>query len=50
MLAVFTPAGYEKYFEDVSQAFPAGAPPDPTQLTEIMKRYDTEPVGPTPDP
>lgn len=48
LLAVFTPAGYEKYFEDVSQAFPAGAPPDPAQLTEIMAKYDTEPARPLP--
>jgi len=45
LLAVFTPAGYEKYFEDVSNAFPAGLPPDPGKLTEIMARYETEPVG-----
>ena len=48
MLAVFTPAGYESYFEDVSRAFPAGVPPDPSRLTEIMARYDTVPAGPPP--
>ena len=45
LLAVFTPAGYEKYFEEVSQAFPAGVPPEPGQLTQIMARYETEPFS-----
>jgi len=46
LLIVFTPAGYENYFEDVSRTFPAGVPPDPSRLTEIMAKYGTVPASP----
>lgn len=45
ILGVFTPAGYERCYEEVARFFPSGAPSDPSTLIAIMKKYDTEPAG-----
>jgi len=44
-LLLFTPAGYERSYEEIAQTFPAAAPPDLAELMPIMKKYDTEPAG-----
>ena len=45
LLALFTPAGYERYYNEIAQMFPSGAPPDAAELLPIIKKYDTEPAG-----
>jgi len=45
ILAVFTPAGYERCYQEVARLYPSGVPSDPDALIAIMKKYDTEPAG-----
>jgi class 3 adenylate cyclase/mannose-6-phosphate isomerase-like protein (cupin superfamily) len=44
-LLLFTPAGYERSYEEIAQTFPSAVPPDLAELMPIMKKYDTEPAG-----
>lgn len=48
MLVLCTPAGYEKYFEEIAHTFPPGTPPDLEKWREIHKKYNTEAIGPPP--
>ena len=43
VLEVDTPA-LDGYFRDLAEAFPAGGPPDPAVIAEIMGRHDTRPI------
>jgi class 3 adenylate cyclase/quercetin dioxygenase-like cupin family protein len=45
LLCFFTPARYERCYEEIAQAFPDGAPDDIDSLLPIMAKYDTEPSG-----
>jgi quercetin dioxygenase-like cupin family protein len=44
MLCMFTPAGYERYFDDLAKVMTPGQPPDPAAIYEVMKRHNTEPA------
>jgi uncharacterized cupin superfamily protein len=43
-LVVFTPAGYEDYFREVSALVAAGHQPTPAELVELRRRYRTSPA------
>jgi len=47
LLGIFTPAGYERYFEEVA-ALAGGEMLDPAKTYAIMAKYDTEPAQPNP--
>lgn len=44
LISVFTPGGYERYFDELARLAPAGQMPDAAAIYEVMKRYDTEPA------
>jgi quercetin dioxygenase-like cupin family protein len=46
LLVVATPAGYENFFEGMSQLNTADGPPDMTRATEVAARYGIEIIGP----
>ncbi len=39
MLEIISPAGFEKYFEEIGPFFPEGAPPDLESMAEANARY-----------
>ena len=39
MLEIISPAGFEKYFEEIEPFFPEGAPPDLNAMAEANARY-----------
>jgi mannose-6-phosphate isomerase-like protein (cupin superfamily) len=41
---IWTPGGFEGYFEEAAAALPTDAPPDPKVLAEIASRYGLQPV------
>jgi quercetin dioxygenase-like cupin family protein len=41
-LEVITPAGFERYFEDIAPLLSAGGPPDVAALGAVMARYGLE--------
>ena len=43
VLAIDTPGGLEPYYEELSAAFPPGAPINPQVIADIQRRYDTYP-------
>lgn len=45
-LSVLTPGLGPAYFRELAALVSAGAPPDPTKITEIMQRYGLVPVAP----
>ena len=48
LVGTFSPPGYERYFEELVAAAPAGGGmPHPTVIYEIMARYQTEPAPPS---
>jgi hypothetical protein len=36
-----SPAGHEKYFDELSELLAKGGPPDPEAVAAIRKKYDT---------
>nr|CAA9231974.1 hypothetical protein AVDCRST_MAG63-1015 [uncultured Armatimonadetes bacterium] len=42
ILEIITPAGFEKYFEEVMNYFPENGPPDVAGLKALCRRYDFE--------
>jgi mannose-6-phosphate isomerase-like protein (cupin superfamily) len=44
MVEFTTPAGFDRYLEELAAAFPAGAEMDPDVVIEIMARHDTYPA------
>jgi mannose-6-phosphate isomerase-like protein (cupin superfamily) len=44
MVQFTTPGGFERYLEELAEAFPAGTDVDPQRIIEIMARYDTFPT------
>lgn len=48
LLQFSTPSGFEKYLQEIADAFPAGSEIDPKIVIEIMARHDTYPAGPPP--
>jgi mannose-6-phosphate isomerase-like protein (cupin superfamily) len=45
LACVVSPAGYEKYFEDVARVMPAQGPPDPQAIYGVMQKYETDPAS-----
>jgi quercetin dioxygenase-like cupin family protein len=43
VLAVDSPGGFERYYEELSEAFPPGSQIDQARIAEIQRRYDTYP-------
>ena len=39
VLELISPAGFERYFEDVAEIFAGGGPPDEQRLREVRERY-----------
>jgi hypothetical protein len=37
-----SPPGHEHYFEELANVVAKGAPPDPTAIAELRRRYDTD--------
>jgi mannose-6-phosphate isomerase-like protein (cupin superfamily) len=46
MLALFSPAGFERYFEEVARELPPATPADPAKLGPIAAKYGLQTVGP----
>lgn len=44
MVEFTTPGGFDRYLEDLADAFPAGSEIDPRRMIEIMARHDTYPA------
>lgn len=44
LLNTFTPDLYVQYFRDLRDMVASGSPPTPSQITEVMRRYATEPA------
>jgi quercetin dioxygenase-like cupin family protein len=44
MLEVISPAGFERYFEEIAGLFANGATPTPDQLGEVRRRYGMQSV------
>jgi mannose-6-phosphate isomerase-like protein (cupin superfamily) len=45
LLWIYSPPGLEKYFEELVAALPpAGGPPDPAIMRQLLSRYDIEPA------
>ncbi|HIE21316.1 MAG TPA: cupin domain-containing protein [Acidimicrobiia bacterium] len=41
-----TPGGFDRYLDELAEAFPTGADLDPKHMVEIMARHETCPVRP----
>ena len=39
LLELISPAGFERYFEEVAEIFAGGGPPDEQRLREVRQRY-----------
>jgi mannose-6-phosphate isomerase-like protein (cupin superfamily) len=46
MLWLFVPAGFERYFEELTRVAPPGAPADPAKVAPVAARYGIEVLGP----
>ena len=46
MLILFSPAGFERYFEELPRVAPPGAPPDPAKIAPVAQKYGLQVVGP----
>ena len=50
LLELISPAGFERYFEDMAPLLQAGGPPDVERLAEVQARYgltmDRDSIGP----
>jgi len=44
MVEFTTPGGFDRYLDELAEAFPAGTELDPKQMVEIMARHDTYPT------
>lgn len=44
MVEFTTPGGFDRYLDELAEAFPAGADLDPKLMVEIMGRHDTYPA------
>ena len=44
MLQIDTPEALDAYFRELATTFPPGAPVDPAQVGDVMRRHDTFPV------
>lgn len=42
MIMTVSPPGHEHYFEELANLVAKGAPPDPTAIAELRRRYDTD--------
>jgi quercetin dioxygenase-like cupin family protein len=45
VLTIFSPAGFEKYFEEIAALSAAGRSPDLATIVALGKKYDSELVG-----
>jgi mannose-6-phosphate isomerase-like protein (cupin superfamily) len=43
-LEINVPGGFERYYRDLSSAFPVGSPIDPVRMQEIQRRHGIRPV------
>jgi len=43
-LEINVPGGFERYYRDLSGAFPAGSAVDPTRMREIQQQHGIRPV------
>jgi hypothetical protein len=39
IIEIFSPAGFERYFEELAKILSAGGPPDVPRLEELANRY-----------
>lgn len=46
MLWLFAPAGFERYFEELTRVAPPGAPADPAKIGPVAARYGIQALGP----
>ncbi|MCM8748668.1 hypothetical protein NET02_05880 [Thermomicrobiaceae bacterium CFH 74404] len=42
LLEIISPAGFERYFEDLAERIPADGPPDVAQLAALWEKYSLE--------
>jgi len=44
LVEIIWPAGFERYFVEMAELFPAEGPPDMKQVSELMARYGLTPI------